>query len=64
MACALKAYPWVELPETFTAKLELPGRVDTAPGLMFGARRLLLQMGGWLVCPPLRGHRLHPALVP
>jgi protein ImuB len=43
-----EGYPWVELPETFTAKLELPGRVDTAPGLMFGARRLLLQMGGWL----------------
>ena len=41
-------YPWVTLPETFSAKLELPGRVDTAPALMFGARRLLLQMGGWL----------------
>jgi hypothetical protein len=43
-----EGYPWVHLPETFTAKLELPGRVDTAPGLMFGARRLLVQMGGWL----------------
>jgi protein ImuB len=36
------------LPETFSAKLELPGRVDNASGLMFGARRLLVQMGGWL----------------
>lgn len=43
-----EGYPWVTLPQTFSAKLELPGRVDTAPGLMFGARRLLVQMGGWL----------------
>lgn len=43
-----EAYKWVALPETFAARLELPGRVETAPGLMFGARRLLLQMGGWL----------------
>jgi len=43
-----EGYPWVRLPETFSAKLELPGRVDTAQGLMFGARRLLVQMGGWL----------------
>ncbi len=43
-----EGYPWVSLPETFSAKLELPGRVDTAPSLMFGARRLLVQMGGWL----------------
>lgn len=44
-----EGYPWVTLPETFSARLELPGRVDTAPALMFGARRLLVQMGGWLV---------------
>jgi protein ImuB len=43
-----EGYPWVSLPETFAAKLELPGRVDTAPALMFGARRLMVQMGGWL----------------
>ncbi len=43
-----ECYPWVTLPDSFSAKLELPGRVDTAPALMFGARRLLLQMGGWL----------------
>jgi len=43
-----EGYPWVGLPESFSAKLELPGRVDTAPALMFGARRLLVQMGGWL----------------
>jgi protein ImuB len=43
-----EGYPWVGLPESFSAKLELRGRVDTAPALMFGARRLLVQMGGWL----------------
>jgi len=43
-----EGYPWVTLPETFCAKLELPGRVDTAAALMFGARRLLVQMCGWL----------------
>jgi protein ImuB len=43
-----EGYPWMSLPETFSAKLELPGRVDTATGLLFGARRLLVQMSGWL----------------
>lgn len=43
-----KAHEWVILPESFAAKLELPGRVDTAPALMFGAHRLLLQLCGWL----------------
>jgi protein ImuB len=43
-----EVFQWELLPETFAARLELPGRVDTAPGLLFGARRLLLQMGGWL----------------
>lgn len=43
-----EGYRWVKLAETFEARLELPGRVDAAPALMFGARRLLLQMAGWL----------------
>ena len=43
-----EGYPWVTLPDSFSAKLELPSRVDTATALMFGARRLLVQMGG---CP-------------
>lgn len=41
-------HEWVSLPESFAVKLELPGRVDTAASLMFGAHRLLLQMCGWL----------------
>ncbi|OOG58186.1 DNA polymerase Y family protein [Polaromonas sp. C04] len=42
------AHDWVVLPESFDARLELPGRVDSAASLMFGAHRLLLQMCGWL----------------
>ena len=41
-------YPWLTLPEVFEAKLELQARVDNAPALMFGARRLLAQLQVWL----------------
>lgn len=44
-----EAYEWITLPETFHARLELMARVETAPALLFGARRLLVQMAGWLV---------------
>lgn len=43
-----EAYEWLTLPETFHARLELLSRVDTAPALLFGAKRLLQQMCGWL----------------
>lgn len=43
-----ESYEWLQLPQTFSAHLELPGRIDAAPALMVGARRLLLQMQGWL----------------
>lgn len=43
-----ESHAWLSLPEAFEARLALPSRVDTAPALMFGARRLLLQMSGWL----------------
>jgi len=43
-----EAHEWVELPETFHARLELMARVELAPALLFAARRLLLQMCGWL----------------
>ncbi|MCM5680056.1 DNA polymerase Y family protein [Schlegelella sp. S2-27] len=39
---------WEVLPETFKTRLELMSRVELAPALMCGARRLLLQMCGWL----------------
>ncbi len=43
-----EAHKWFAVPETFTSRLELPSRVETAPALLFGARRLLVQLGGWL----------------
>jgi protein ImuB len=45
---APEVHTWVGLPETFEARLELMFRVDEASALLFGARRLLLQMCGWL----------------
>ena len=36
------------MPEVFDAPLELLANVDTAPALMFGARRLLAQLRVWL----------------
>lgn len=43
-----EAHEWLTLPENFHARLELMSRVETAPALLFGARRLLVQMAGWL----------------
>lgn len=39
---------WVALPETFDERLELLSRVEHAPAMLFGARRLLLQLCAWL----------------
>ncbi len=49
-AYGLKAevHSWVSLPDTFSSRLELMSRVELAPALLFGARRLVLQMCGWL----------------
>lgn len=43
-----ETYAWLTIPESFHARLELMSRVESAPALLFGARRLLLQMSGWL----------------
>ncbi|AOG23184.1 Y-family DNA polymerase [Acidovorax sp. RAC01] len=43
-----EAWEWITLPEQFQARLELMSRVESAPALLFGARRLLVQMAGWL----------------
>ncbi len=43
-----EVHAWHELPESFEARLELMSRVESAAPLLFGARRLLLQMCGWL----------------
>lgn len=41
-------YPWLTLPETFDAPLELLASVESGPALLFGARRLLAQLQVWL----------------
>lgn len=43
-----EAHVWEVLPDTFRARLELPFRVEHAPALLQGARRLLVQLCGWL----------------
>ncbi|MFM1908891.1 MAG: hypothetical protein RLZZ591_2568 [Pseudomonadota bacterium] len=43
-----ESYPWLVLPDVFEARIELAARVDAAPALMFGARRLLVQLQLWL----------------
>jgi protein ImuB len=45
---APEVHRWVALPERFAQRLELAFRVDDAPALLFGARRLLLSLCGWL----------------
>ena len=42
------AFDWIALPEQFRARLEFLGRIEVAEGLLFGARRLLAQLGAWL----------------
>lgn len=41
-------YPWLVLPEVFEAALELSAQVESAPALLFAARRLLAQLKVWL----------------
>lgn len=43
-----EAFEWLTLPPVFEARLELPGRVEAAPALLFAANRLLAQMCAWL----------------
>ncbi len=45
---APEVHRWIALPERFVQRLELMFRVDDAPALLFGARRLLLSLCGWL----------------
>ena len=45
---APELYDWVQAPRQFDARLELPERVEQAEAVLFAARRLVLQMVGWL----------------
>jgi protein ImuB len=42
-------FEWVQTPPSFNARLELPDSVEHAEAVLFGARRLLVQLTGWLV---------------
>ena len=44
----VEAQRWFEAPQTIDLKLELPARVENTDALLFAARRLLLQLTGWL----------------
>ena len=44
----VQVHRWYKAPETIDLKLELPARVDSTDALLFAARRLLLQLTGWL----------------
>jgi protein ImuB len=43
-----EVHEWVVLPEHFHERLELMHRIDLAPAMLQGARRLLLLLAGWL----------------
>ncbi|GAB3538510.1 DNA polymerase Y family protein [Noviherbaspirillum agri] len=54
---APELFEWVQAPKAFSARLELPDRIEHAEAVLFGARRLLLQMTGWLVAQQLAVRR-------
>jgi protein ImuB len=41
-------YEWLEVPPTFSVRVELPDRVEHAEAVLFSARRLIVQLCGWL----------------
>jgi protein ImuB len=45
---APEVYEWLELPPSFSARVELPDRVEHAEAILFSARRLVVQLCGWL----------------
>jgi protein ImuB len=51
-------HEWIAAPDTFAARLELFDRIDDAELLLAGARRLLLQLTGWLCAHQLAVERI------
>jgi protein ImuB len=51
-------HEWIAAPETFAARIELFDRIDDAELLLAGARRLLLQLTGWLCARQLAVERI------
>lgn len=55
---APELHEWIAPPETFHARIELFDRIDDAELLLEGARRLLLQLVGWLCARQLAVERI------
>jgi protein ImuB len=55
---APELHDWVQAPPHFDGKLELPERVEHAEAVLFAARRLLMQLIGWLGARQLAVSRL------
>jgi protein ImuB len=41
-------FVWFVAPPSFAQRMELPGRIESAAGVLAGAQRLLLALAGWL----------------
>jgi protein ImuB len=41
-------YEWLAVPPAFSARIELPDRIEHAEAMLFSARRLIVQLCGWL----------------
>ncbi|WDD95399.1 DNA polymerase Y family protein [Burkholderia sp. FERM BP-3421] len=50
---APELFEWLPVPPVFDARLELPERVEHAEAVLFVARRLIAQLGGWLAARQL-----------
>jgi protein ImuB len=50
---APELFDWLTLPPTFSARLELPDRIEHADGALHAAHRLIVQLCGWLCAKQL-----------
>ncbi|WP_139385198.1 Y-family DNA polymerase, partial [Ralstonia solanacearum] len=57
---AHERFAWFAAPMRFDVPLELPGRIDSAEGVLAASEQLLLQLTGWLAAHQLgtKGYRL------
>jgi protein ImuB len=50
---APELFEWLQVPPSFNARVELPDRVEHAEAILFSARRLVVQLCGWLTAQQL-----------
>ena len=50
---APELFDWLEVPPAFSARIELPDRLENADGAVFAAHRLIVQLCGWLCAKQL-----------